>query len=1350
MRRGVKTGVSGEDNEVEDELLLMQQQFLQGREAPAANVRRVAGKSKNASPQLEEVPEVKEEEEQAMDEPPGPSIPPPAAHPVVGGIVERNPVHDPAYDMPPPAAPVATPFPQARHRRFAPFSKRVRAAPAASASAAQHERMGAVNMEQGPSTSYAVVASVAPVETSNGLQRTHFDTERDAIDRENRQRLAAMSGAEIAEAQAELAARFTPEKVAALRRRREKTHGAEAGATGHTDVAMAEANVEPSTAAETHAMVSTEKRAASPPVGSTTVHQPLDSHAVSSAAPAGVSALRFSLDGALIPPATLQALDAGVRDSVLGVKHVAERDPLRAGTDSSMTGYTLGEAVALTRSTVAGQRAMALKLLAKVLQRARESCDQPAHQPQDWCAINEYLHSVRLGLPTALRMAIDDSHASVVIAAAFAIRALLCAPDEETKLNVYEALYGGEVTIALAPVYRPQYGNAPWQLQTARFTEERDKEHSSEEPPGTGDKIRDDAVVAETDPVAGMLRMKLLERIVYILQTMRVTGAVDSLLDILIACARHSRSSAAAIVQTPSLVSTVTRNFIDADLQPVAGGGYAHLVPKAVKVIKILCQALGPSPFAQSGVLETVKRHLFLPGNFDEPGQPYPRSPRRRTAAAMRSETLRLWRVCIYQGTGITAFDDLFQAICNALPATRDWSKWEDSTLSYNVLEALANAPAHSTQDTAAWNRFVSLVGSACEWLGPGIVQSVKVCCDASDDVTYKRATIAQCFGSVMHFLASLYSNGGSHMDTWAGPSRAQVAELLMTATQAPSDQFNMVEVLTQESDKPASCHALTGLIRLFVAVNVPASALRHETSWHAGLGRSLSLLQSESEPPGPSWKALYHRQQCYLMSSICGIHTHVCGTPSDGGLFPTSTAQDSSLQVKRYMWDCAWAAATLAIPGQEPLVQTAMLSLFVPSSLAKLLPTALGAAVAAIAVPSSALAVLLVDEASDTQMVQLPDAAIAKVNAELLKVNFNEVSAALVQHYAGTWLRPQASSTSLMAEYDKSLLPLPLSWLLASPRSAPEAGATGLDVAENKPSHLTASSIMLYQLCLEGLGSRSNHVFQNVHHLHFLSELLLAFNDLFLEANTRWLLAALHDLYTLPLSLTHQGEQRDLSALVGFDRVTGPVADTFARELASHFASVSYGDWLFGRQLALYLAVDAPVSCRVAVWRALEDSQSLHLLPTASDCTGTACVYLFPFEGDKEVLQAYASALRTGALSKAMDAKSISWVLACHHVAGFVFSTGTTDAESLQRQQLLRSLLLEAPQDVLAAFFSYRVFSRLPSNCGTNCPRYMAVAHDQAYSQVDDITYRFHLAREACAHDEQLLSALQELVHMV
>eukprot|EP00898_Chlorokybus_atmophyticus_P000498 jgi/Chlat1/1449/Chrsp12S02003 len=189
--------------------------------------------------------------------------------------------------------------------------------------------------------------------------------------------------------------------------------------------------------------------------------------------------------------------------------------------------------------------------------------------------------------------------------------------------------------------------------------------------------------------------------------------------------------------------------------------------------------------------------------------------------------------------------------------------------------------------------------------------------------------------------------------------------------------------------------------------------------------------------------------------------------------------------------------------------------------------------------------------------MVQLPDAAIAKVNAELLKVNFNEVSAALVQHYAGTWLRPQASSTSLMAEYDKSLLPLPLSWLLASPRSAPEAGATGLDVAENKPSHLTASSIMLYQLCLEGLGSRSNHVFQNVHHLHFLSELLLAFNDLFLEANTRWLLAALHDLYTLPLSLTHQGEQRDLSALVGFDRVTGPVADTFARELASHFASV-------------------------------------------------------------------------------------------------------------------------------------------------------------------------------------------------
>ena len=49
---------------------------------------------------------------------------------------------------------------------------------------------------------------------------------------------------------------------------------------------------------------------------------------------------------------------------------MAERDILRSEGDPSGAGYTLGEAAALARSTVPGQRAVALRLIAAVLRRA--------------------------------------------------------------------------------------------------------------------------------------------------------------------------------------------------------------------------------------------------------------------------------------------------------------------------------------------------------------------------------------------------------------------------------------------------------------------------------------------------------------------------------------------------------------------------------------------------------------------------------------------------------------------------------------------------------------------------------------------------------------------------------------------------------------------------------------------------------------------------------------------------------------------------------------------------------------------------------------------------------------------
>ena len=74
------------------------------------------------------------------------------------------------------------------------------------------------------------------------------------------------------------------------------------------------------------------------------------------------SDLRFDLDGAPLAPAYIS--------STSDERKVAERDILRSGGDPSASGYTLKEATALARSTIPGQRTVALRLISAVLRRA--------------------------------------------------------------------------------------------------------------------------------------------------------------------------------------------------------------------------------------------------------------------------------------------------------------------------------------------------------------------------------------------------------------------------------------------------------------------------------------------------------------------------------------------------------------------------------------------------------------------------------------------------------------------------------------------------------------------------------------------------------------------------------------------------------------------------------------------------------------------------------------------------------------------------------------------------------------------------------------------------------------------
>lgn len=71
----------------------------------------------------------------------------------------------------------------------------------------------------------------------------------------------------------------------------------------------------------------------------------------------------------------------------------------------------------------------------------------------------------------------------------------------------------------------------------------------------------------------------------------------------------------------------------------------------------------------------------------------------------------------------------------------------------------------------------------------------------------------------------------------------------------------------------------------------------------------------------------------------------------------------------------------------------------------------------------------------------------------------------------------------------------------------------------------------------------------------------------------------------------------------------------TFIDALVEQYAAVSFGDVIYGRQVAVYLhrCVEAPV--RLSAWNALSNSRVLELLPPLQKCLGDAEGYLEPVE---------------------------------------------------------------------------------------------------------------------------------------
>ncbi|MED6138966.1 hypothetical protein PIB30_079405 [Stylosanthes scabra] len=269
----------------------------------------------------------------------------------------------------------------------------------------------------------------------------------DEIDAENRARIMQMSPEEIAEAQAEIMEKINPTLLKVLQKRgREKVKKQDGlkSEVGNSNASMNQNVHSHQDAKRLHMEDKISHMSMSQPLENKLDDEKNRATTVTTASGSSWNAwssrveavrkLRFSLAG---DPVDIDW--ASVYDDI------SERDYLRTEGDPGAAGYTIKEAVALTRSVVPGQRSLALHLLSSVLDKALQYIckDRTIHLSKsenevDWEAVWAFALGPEPELALSLRMCLDDNHNSVVLACAKVVQSVLSCDVNDNYINISE------------------------------------------------------------------------------------------------------------------------------------------------------------------------------------------------------------------------------------------------------------------------------------------------------------------------------------------------------------------------------------------------------------------------------------------------------------------------------------------------------------------------------------------------------------------------------------------------------------------------------------------------------------------------------------------------------------------------------------------------------------------------------------------------------------------------------------------------------------------------------------------------------------------------------------------------
>ncbi|KAL6494864.1 hypothetical protein OROGR_031664 [Orobanche gracilis] len=1211
------------------------------------------------------------------------------------------------------------------------------------------------------------------------------------IDAENRAQLAKMSTDEIAEAQAELMAKLDPELINALKKRGQskvKRHKFSLSdvAGGEADGMQSEKNTYNLTASSDSAisenpekfvpgeMLQDENDKASRNSG-------LENHSMWDAWSKRVEHvrdLRFSLDGNIISSELAHVSDTAMSESKASSEsgynadNVSERDFIRTEGDPGAVGYTIKEAVTLTRSVIPGQRTLALHLIAAVLDRAISGiCQNQDNSSSNWADSKgtvdwEAVWALALGpepeLALALRMSLDDNHNSVVLACVKAIQCALSCDMTDIIFGILEKTPTYARDVCTAPVFRSKpnvnFGflrGGFWKYNTKpsniRFLgEELDGEKDEGEP-----TIQDDIVVAGQDFAAGLVRMGILPRICYLLETDPVAPLEECLISILIAIARHSPTCAAAVSDYGRLVQTIVNRFASKEQMEINSSKI-----KSVTLLKVLARVEKNNclKFINEGILQKVTWHLYrYPFSLDQ----WVKSGKEacKLSSTLIVEQLRLWKVFIHYGYCISEFSNLFASLCiwfnvptfEKLIATDTMNEYcavtKEAYLLLDVLAArLPNFYSHmheKTEKTArgekscSWNFFGSIIDLALEWIKLKSIPHVSRLFNCQNTDGEKNHVLQDSevnsllwvISSVLNMLSSLLKATTPEDITslpngrlpWLPDFVSRVGlEIIkngyLRCHFSETSSFVEYSCLLRTKNRPELALSLTcclqGLVQVVDSVDM---LIRHA---------NLDIHKAPSEYESLPWedKVLANGifNSCvddvqYLLTNLMKsiikglqlirpVEVFGRGGPapgvgvgwgaSSGGYWAINIClaqQDARLLVylleiseipftedspeAMQILNCALTACLLVGPWDNSFVIDKLLKFIFRVPVLKYLYSGIRKFLSFRKGHKSYRWNYEEDEYTLFASVLAAHfrnrwLSVKKKNSKSMgeknrasHISSKKEKRTLETIYEGnTDVEPIMADeelSSLRVEWAHQRLPLPAHWFLS---------AISTVHSDNPPNFLeVAKGGLLFLLGTELLSGSPVEGVLVVWKLHAMSVTLLSGMEILGDEKSRCVYEILQNVYGEIVDAKKQA--------LSFEKEIHKNYSAFVETLVEQFAAESYGDELFGRQIAMYLHRSVEASVRLAAWNALSNAHVLELVPPVDKCFTKTEGFLEPLEDNERILEAYVKSWVSGALDKAANRSSVTFSLVLHHLSTFIFHNISGNMISL-RNKLVKSLL--------------------------------------------------------------------------